>query len=54
MPRMVIGDPGRLFQVLTNLLDNALKFTHQGQVGLVVRRAKATDDRADGARAWSS
>ena len=42
VPRMVIGDPGRLFQVLTNLLDNALKFTHHGHVGLVVRPAKPT------------
>ncbi|MET1059745.1 MAG: ATP-binding protein [Nocardioides sp.] len=39
VPRMVVGDPGRLFQVLTNLLDNALKFTHQGTVGLTVRSA---------------
>jgi signal transduction histidine kinase len=44
VPRMVVGDPGRLFQVLTNLLDNALKFTHEGQVGLVVRPAKANDE----------
>ncbi len=43
VPRTVVGDPGRLFQVLTNLLDNALKFTHQGQVGLIVRAATVGD-----------
>ena len=37
VPRSVVGDPGRLFQVLVNLLDNAVKFTHEGHVGLVVR-----------------
>jgi signal transduction histidine kinase len=41
VPRTVVGDPGRLFQVLSNLLDNALKFTHQGRVGLVVRPVRA-------------
>ncbi len=48
VPRMVVGDPDRLFQVLTNLLDNAVKFTRQGKVGLVVRPAKA-DHKGDGA-----
>jgi signal transduction histidine kinase len=43
-PRMVVGDPGRLFQVLTNLLDNALKFTHQGKVVLLVRPVQTDDD----------
>ena len=42
-PRLVIGDPGRLFQVLTNVLDNALKFAHQGQVALLVRPIGAED-----------
>lgn len=39
VPRTTVGDPGRLFQVLTNLLDNALKFTHEGTVCLRVRPA---------------
>src|ERR1700693_1247978 len=47
VPRFFIGDAGRIRQVLTNLVGNALKFTAKGHVVTTVKC-----QRSDEGRAW--
>jgi PAS domain S-box-containing protein len=47
VPALLTGDPGRLRQILTNLMNNAIKFTSKGEVGLHV-----SVDREDTDNVW--
>jgi signal transduction histidine kinase/DNA-binding response OmpR family regulator len=44
VPSIVVGDPGRMRQVIVNLVGNAIKFTDRGQVLVQVELESATSD----------
>lgn len=43
LPEALVGDPNRLTQILNNLMSNAVKFTEEGSVGIVVKKTGEND-----------
>ena len=44
VPEMLLGDPTKLSQIFINLINNALKFTKNGEVKVVVKLIETGDD----------
>jgi len=45
MPTLVVGDELRITQVLSNLISNAIKFTHEGSISLDIKLKEKLDDK---------
>jgi|GEM_PF-2719364 len=47
LPQMVLGDPGKVRQVILNLVSNAIKFTSDGYVKVKVSTSRISDDNGN-------
>ena len=47
VPALLLGDAGRVRQILVNLVGNAIKFTESGEVSLVVKPERLDDAHAE-------
>ncbi len=47
MPAKLLGDPTRISQVINNLLGNAIKFTHKGEISLSLESKSLDEDNLE-------